>query len=156
MDRAEVNSTQFWKHRIDTAQKEHYSVYVTTEEAWKKIGEIHKNIIKQECGGKILDAGCGYGRMSEWVHDYTGVDFSPDFIEIARLKYPDKKFMVADLEALPFKDKEFDWAVCISIKHMIEGNLGKEAWQKMETELKRVAQKVLILEYTEPERYWII
>lgn len=156
MDRSEVDQIGFWKERIETAQKEHYSVYVTTDEAWKKIAEIHKGIIQNECGGKILDAGCGYGRMSEWVQNYTGVDFSPDFIDIAKKKYPEKEFVVASLSELPFKKEEFDWAVCISIKHMIVGNVGEEAWKDIETELKRVAKKVLILEYTEPERYWII
>lgn len=157
MDRANVNDPQFWKQRIETARQEHFSVYVTTPESWEIIAQIHKKIIQDLVGNdKVLDAGCGYGRASEWLKNYIGVDFSPDFIELAKQKYPDKTFIQGNLQSLPFKDKEFGWAFCISMKNMIRGNQSPEDWDLMEKELKRVAKKVLILEYTEPERYWII
>lgn len=156
MNRQNVDKVEFWKERIEKAQQEHFSVYVTTEPAWIKIAEIHKKICDQEIGGKVLDAGCGYGRASEWFKDYTGVDFSPDFIEKSRSKYPNKKFVLASLKSLPFQDKEFDWVVCVSIRAMIRNYQGHEHWEEMEKELRRVGKKILILEYTEPERYEII
>jgi ubiquinone/menaquinone biosynthesis C-methylase UbiE len=153
-----VDKIGFWKHRIDTAQSEHYSVYVIHEQGWKRINDIHNEIfdglIKKD--DKVLDAGCGYGRWADKFDNYVGVDFSPDFIERAKKKYPNKEFIVAKLEELPFKDKEFDWAFCVSIKKMIVDNMGEEAWQKMEDELKRVAKKVLILEYEDPRPYEIL
>jgi hypothetical protein len=39
---------------------------------------------------------------------------------------------------------------------MIEDNLGNQDWSKMQNELKRVAKKVLILEYEEPEKFEIL
>lgn len=112
--------------------------------------------MKEVLHGRVLDAGCGYGRSSVYFDDYVGVDFSPDFIAKAKSKYPGKTFIQGNLKELPFKDKEFDWAFCISIKKMIIDNLGEEEWSKMQKELSRVAKKVLILEYEDPEPFEVI
>lgn len=144
-----VDSINFWKERIDTAAKDYFMVYVTSEGDWKRINEAHREHFKK-MEGRVLDAGCGYGRNSEYFDNYVGVDFSPDFIELAKKKYPNKTFIQGDLKDLPFKDKEFDWAFCVSIKAMIENNLGEEEWKKMERELLRVAKQVMLLEYENP------
>lgn len=155
-----VTTPAFWKERIERASKEgreHYSVYLARQTLWDAIGEAHKKILARECVGyKTLDAGCGYGRASEWVEDYTGVDISPDFIQLAQQKYPTRTFILADLVRLPFADNHFDVAFCISIKNMVVGNLGEGAWEPMEEELKRVANRVLLLEYEEAELYTIL
>lgn len=151
-----VDNIEFWKERIQTAPVEHYSVFVTDEKEWRHIEETHKKIIGEHINGSVLDAGCGYGRASEWFSEYLGIDFSPDFILKAKEKYPNKSFEVQDLKNLPYPDQSFDWAFCISIKRMIQDNLGLEVWNKMEQELKRVAKKVLILEYGECEKYEIL
>jgi len=145
-----IDKLEFWKERIKNAPKDHFSVYITSESDWKRINEAHQEHFKK-IKGRVLDAGCGYGRNSIYFEDYVGVDFSPDFIELAKEKFPDKEFMVANLKSLPFKDKEFDWAFCVSIKAMVKNNLGEEEWLKMEKELKRVAKQVMILEYENPE-----
>jgi ubiquinone/menaquinone biosynthesis C-methylase UbiE len=158
-----VDKQDFWKGRIESAKaakQMHWSVYLVN--SFKDIDKAHKEVLEKlgvfEPGLKILDAGCGYGRNSDWFldEDYTGVDFSPDFIAEAKQLYPSKRFLEANLIALPFEDKEFDFAVVNSIKDMIIDNLGKEEWQKMEDELKRVAKKVVILEYTGPSDYEVI
>lgn len=156
-----VDKIDFWKGRIDRASREgreHYSVYLARTELWDKINATHRAIIERECAGyAVLDAGCGYGRISEWVERYTGVDFSPDFIALAKQKYPGKQFLQADLKALPFNNGQFDIAVCVSIRGMIIGNLGLAAWDEMEHELLRVAKKLIYLEYEEePDEYYIV
>lgn len=153
-----IDEVDFWKARIDTAVKPHYSVYVIHEQGWKKIYNAHVATIRKliPMDAKVLDAGCGYGRMSELFNNYLGVDFSPDFIKLASEKYPNKDFMRANLKELPLKDKSFDWSICVSIKRMIQDNLGNEEWSKMEKELKRVSNKILILEYEDPFPYEIL
>lgn len=158
MSREEVTKTDYWKERITKAHSAHHSVYLASDVLWEYIWNAHKEIMRVNLKSKdkILDAGCGYGRLAPFFENYTGVDFSPDFIEWAKREHPDKTFLQADLKALPFKDKEFDWAICISIRHMIIGYVNSEEWGKMETELRRVAKKILILEYSEPEKYEIL
>ena len=144
-----IDTLDFWKQRIDTAVKPHYAVYVANEVLWKNILNAHVKTIQEliKPDDNVLDAGCAFGRLSEYFEKYTGVDFSPDFIKQAKEKYPKKDFMVGNLKELPFLPEVFDWAICVSIKKMVVDNLGEEEWKQMEKELKRVAKKVLILEY---------
>jgi ubiquinone/menaquinone biosynthesis C-methylase UbiE len=148
----EVNKEVFWKdrlkHAVDTGNL-HHSVYISTNKLWDDILKEHLVIIKKEIptNAKVLDAGCGYGRMAKYFSDYTGVDFSPDFINKAKELNQDKNFIVSKLESLPFKDNEFDVGFMISVKAMIINNLGTEAWLPMEKELKRVCKKFIIMEY---------
>ena len=153
-----MNSMEFWKKRITEAKrsnKMHYSVYLAGDVLWNRIYKAHKKVIESliKPGDKVLDAGCGYGRMSPLFDNYLGIDFSEDFIKEAQQLYPDKHFEVQDLNKLPYVSQSFDWAIVISIKNMIIGNMGEEAWLPMEKELKRVCKKVLILEYGEMEDY---
>lgn len=153
-----VNEPGFWKERIDWAVKDFFTVYVTTDEDWNYIRKVHKELMDTHIPkeSKVLDAGCGYGRWSENFDNYTGIDISPDFIDMAKSKYPDKTFLVADLSKLPFKKQEFDWAFCVSIKAMVIGNLGEAVWEKYLRQLKKVAKNVLILEYSKPWEYEIL
>jgi SAM-dependent methyltransferase len=160
MKKLPVSATDFWKERIARAERdgiEHYSVYLANPPLWESIITAHERIIRKETADlSVLDAGCAYGRVSQWVDNYYGVDISPDFIDIARAKYPHKSFEVADLRALPFADEQFDIAVVVSIREMIIGNLGGEVWDEMEKELKRVCKRVLVLEYVDPDNYFYL
>ncbi|MGA9141537.1 MAG: class I SAM-dependent methyltransferase [Methanocella sp.] len=66
-------------------------------------------------GSSVLDVGCGFGDLYEYLCrngisvDYTGVDMNPDFVEIARERHPDARFIVADFEEAKI-DGRFDWA----------------------------------------------
>lgn len=147
-----VDNLEFWKQRLALAKKQghlHYSVYLANDSLWQKIYSIHREILDKEVpkGSKVLDIGCGYGRMAPLFSNYTGVDFSPDFINEAKSLFPDKSFVCADLKSLPFADKEFDVGFAISVRGMVIGNLGEGEWEKMEKECVRVCKKVVLLEY---------
>jgi len=156
-----VNSIEYWAYRLDEAEKAgepQYAVYLANKTAWEQIWKEHQRIIKKEIpeNANILDAGCALGRVSELFTNYTGVDFAPAFVEKAKTLYPHKNFIVAKLEELPFEDKQFDWAICISVRGMIKGKSSPEHWERMEKELKRVAENILILEYTDCRVYEIL
>jgi len=157
----EINKISYWAYRLAEAERmgePQYAVYLANKTLWKQIWEAHNKIIAREIpkDAKVADMGCGLGRVSELFENYTGVDFSPAFIEKAKTLYPNKTFIIAKLEELPFKNKEFDWAICISIRKMVQGKSSPEHWLAMEKEIKRVAQKVLILEYINPQEYEIL
>lgn len=153
---AEIASKSFWRKRLEDAKKDghiQYSVYLANDDLWNRICHNHKQIFQNHIlpTDKVLDAGCAYGRLSELFDNYLGVDFAPAFIEEAEIRYPNKRFMLADLKKLPLKDLEYDVGIVVSIKHMIIGNLGNNEWDVMQKELARVCKKLIILEYGDSE-----
>lgn len=65
---------------------------------------------------RILDAGCGTGRVGGELarrgHRVVGVDLDPELIEAARLDYPDGDWRLGDLSTLSLPGEEFDLIVC--------------------------------------------
>ena len=66
--------------------------------------------------GAALDAACGTGRHAEYLaslgHQVTGIDRTPEMLEVAAEKVPGARFEVADLTAIPLTDGVMDLAVC--------------------------------------------
>jgi SAM-dependent methyltransferase len=64
---------------------------------------------------RILDAGCGPGRVSAELyargHDVVGVDVDPDLIAAARADHPGPEWHVADLSSFDLAVAPFDAAV---------------------------------------------
>lgn len=83
----------------------------------------------------------------EWGGGYLGIDFSPELIDVARERNPGFIFIICNLLDLSIIRKRFDWAVLTSIRPMIIRELGNETWDKMEQQIRRIANKILYLEY---------
>jgi 2-polyprenyl-3-methyl-5-hydroxy-6-metoxy-1,4-benzoquinol methylase len=75
---------------------------------------------------KILDAGCGNGRLIEYLntkgieYDYLGIDNSKHQIESARENYKNKpniKFEFGNILDIQTKEEEFDFIFCIAVFH---------------------------------------
>ena len=66
-------------------------------------------------GARILDAGCGPGRVGGHLaaagHTVTGVDLDPELIAAAAEDWPDATWRVGDLAALELPER-FDAIVC--------------------------------------------
>lgn len=71
-------------------------------------------------GARILDAGCGTGRVGGFLaaagHDIIGVDLDPELITVARQEYPSLRWLVGDLAELDLPaagiPAGFDAVVC--------------------------------------------
>jgi alkylated DNA repair protein alkB family protein 8 len=104
-------------------------------ELWPEFEELKKYIYENE---KILDLGCGNGRLyelfSEYNIDYTGIDFSEKLVEIAKAKYGDH-FKAADILDLPFSNENFDSVWSIAVLHHIPSI---ELRKRVLSEIKRV------------------
>jgi len=107
--------------------------------------EILKTYVQP--GDRVLDLGCGNGRLYEIMQgmtDYYGADVSEKIIEIAREKYPKAKFFITDPLSLPFEDNFFDKVFCLSVFHHIPSQRFRLKFLK---EINRVLKpdRVLIL-----------
>jgi ubiquinone/menaquinone biosynthesis C-methylase UbiE len=112
---------------------------------WRDLNFIRK-YLKSE--GKVLDFGCGNGRLVDFLKEtnleYVGVDASEKLIEIAKREYPKESFLQIENEkALPFKDAEFDMVFSIAVFHHFTPKMTDNALR----EIKRVLKKdgILIL-----------
>lgn len=73
------------------------------------------DLVNQHNTVRALDAGCGTGRQAALLADrgadVTGIDATPEMLEIARQKVPGGTFEHGSLDALPCDDNQFDLAV---------------------------------------------
>ncbi len=147
VDNKQFHDPEYWKGRIDETQL-FKSVYNCTKDIWDDLCEKHEKIIRKLIKGSIIDIGCSWGKMTEWLsYDiiYTGIDITQEFINMAREKYPGEIFYKMDARQTTFRSRQFDWAILISIT---DEDIVKEA--------KRIAKKVLMLTYSKPEEYKIL
>ena len=67
--------------------------------------------VSQDDHPRVLDAGCGAGRMSAYLAargcQVEGVDLSPGMVAMARRDHPELRFEVGPLAALPYGDGQF-------------------------------------------------
>jgi SAM-dependent methyltransferase len=73
---------------------------------------------------RVLEVGCGWGELAEWLARDTGAevvatDLSPHMVELARERGVDAR--VADVQALPFADGEFDVVVAAWMLYHVPG-----------------------------------
>jgi len=93
---------------------------------------LYTTVIKRVPGGRILDAGCGFGRLANvftpqrgW--EYHGIDISPVAIAAAKERHPEAAFRVCDVPAYvverPF-DAVVSWSVFL---HFVEPGIWEAA-----------------------------
>lgn len=108
----------------------------TRNQLWPEINSFSDYIKKNQ---KILDLGCGNGRLIELIDnyqvDYLGVDYSKELIKEARKKHPNYSFKIADAVNLPFNKNDFDLIFSIAVIHHIPT---KTLRIKMVREINRV------------------
>ena len=83
----------------------------------RKKRQVYLNLVKGGVGcipiGRIVDLGCGTGLALSWFDgEKVGADFS---CELLRQGGHDADYVVADIEATPFRDSIFDVALCLDV-----------------------------------------
>jgi SAM-dependent methyltransferase len=72
-------------------------------------------------GNHVLEIGSGPGHVADTLVQagaiVTGVDFSPEMVEVAQGKYPEITFRQADAEQLPFEANSFNSVVANFVVH---------------------------------------
>lgn len=95
---------------------------------WPELKFIQQYV---RAGQKVLDIGCGNGRLSDLLSDqainYIGLDFSRELIAIAqRERGVNGRFIHADALQLPFADHSFDTVFSIAVLHHIPDRANRE------------------------------
>lgn len=80
--------------------------------------------LEKEPFNDLLDCGCGPAPMLRLLHEkypqkhYTGIDLTPEMIEMARSKnMKDVELVVGDCEKLPFDSESYDVVICCHSFH---------------------------------------
>lgn len=85
-------------------------------------------LLGERGGSRVLDAGCGTGRMARHLTDrglaVTGVDLSPGMLAMAGRDHPDLDVREGSLLDLPFGAGTFDGVLCwYSLIHLTDDEL---------------------------------
>ena len=68
-------------------------------------------------GDSVLDIGCGFADLKGWIEHwrcpvgYTGIDLSPDLLEVAAREYPDARLVRGDVFDLKVPPASYDWVM---------------------------------------------
>ena len=82
-------------------------------EQLKKLAIIKKELTIEK-NMKLLDVGCGTGVSSDFNCHVTGIDPSKKLIEIAKRNFPEKTFIEASAEHIPFENESFDIVISLT------------------------------------------
>ena len=109
---------------LEKTRKDYDQIAESFSKTREYIPEEQKSLLLQYItpGDKVLDLGCGNGRFSEVFRqniEYIGVDSSRKMIEVAKTKYPEVNFKIADALNLPFPENYFDKIFSFAVFHHI-------------------------------------
>jgi len=99
--------------------------------AWERMKDLARAASK-EVVGSVLDWGCGFGFLSEFVRGpYLGVDFSPFVIKTAKGLHPEAEFLVGDIRDFQSPDM-FDTVVMLEVlEHLDDPHGAVESARKL-------------------------
>lgn len=119
---------------------EQFAEKYSIENMPKAYTDILDNFAEKINNGKVLDAGCGHGRDTQYLTEkglnVTGVDLAEGMIEHAK-KNKKGKFKVMDISDLEFSDNEFEGLWCNTVMHFFP----PEEMSEVLDELKRVTKE---------------
>lgn len=79
--------------------------------------------------GRILEAGCGAGRILRYFHargyDIVGIDYIAVAVDKLKAADPSLNVAVGDITNLQFRDGEFDYVLAFGLYHNIENDLDR-------------------------------
>jgi SAM-dependent methyltransferase len=88
--------------------------------------------IRPSEGGRILEIGCGPGTIVRYLprSEYLGFDLSPRYIELARKRYPQAKFVCERVSQFLLAERgNFDVVLALGIVHHLDDDEARQLFQ---------------------------
>lgn len=121
--------------------------------------EILKIVLPKYCRGKVVDVGSGHAKYENLIKDYCKEYVSVDNLS-SEYQFGDDNFkpdIISDILNVPFKDGEFDTAVCTEVLEHVENpfQLFKEISRIMKSGGYLILSSGWAAPYhKEPKDYW--
>ncbi|MBI4665166.1 MAG: methyltransferase domain-containing protein [Nitrospinae bacterium] len=119
--------------------REYETMFLVEEGHWwyQGLHNLAETMIRSEAPIKMLDAGCGTGKLLDILADLkpVGFDFSPDAIKLSR-KRNAPNLALASITDIPFKNASFDAAVSMDVLCNLNEADGLKALKDMRATLK--------------------
>jgi SAM-dependent methyltransferase len=107
------------EHAIAFSGKSHG--YFLREKAERLLGVAHRSL-GDLSRVRALDVGCGPGTSHSFLAplgELVGVDKSEQLVAAARRRHPEREYVVASGDSLPFEDASFDLAFAVCVLHHV-------------------------------------
>jgi SAM-dependent methyltransferase len=88
--------------------------------------------IQPRTGARILEIGCGPGTIVGYLppSDYLGFDLSPEYIELAKKRFPKARFVCERVSQFSLaKEQTFDVVLALGIVHHLEDAEARQLFQ---------------------------
>ncbi len=115
-------------------------------------GFYYEHIAREiEESDTILDVACGIAKLASFVKlsNYVGVDFTPEFLTVARKEHPGIVVWEGNALSLAFIDNNFD----VTVARAILEHLAPKSVPVAISELIRVAKKRVIISFFKRPRF---
>jgi demethylmenaquinone methyltransferase/2-methoxy-6-polyprenyl-1,4-benzoquinol methylase/phosphoethanolamine N-methyltransferase len=130
----------------------------TTLLSFGQLGALHRTIVELagiRPGARILDVGCGPGRLAIVAGiaagpagEIRGIDPAPEMVELARRRAAragvPARFEVGVIEALPFPDDDFDIVLSSLMLHHLPDELKRRGLGEIRRVLKPAGRLVAV------------
>jgi len=95
--------------------------------------------IQPSAGARILEIGCGPGTIVRYLppSEYSGFDLSPEYIELARRRFPKAHFVCERVSQFSLaKEQSFDFVLALGITHHLDDAEARQLFQIAHDALK--------------------
>ena len=120
---------QTQKELLETVRRNYNEIAGDFNETRKKAlwPELIKLAADVKDGDRVLDVGCGNGRLLEILAGkdiyYLGLDQSEELLILAKKNYPQRIFQAGNLlELSKIKDIDFTYVFCLAVLHHVPGS----------------------------------
>src|ERR1700761_3407103 len=98
--------------------------------AWANV--LLNQYIQPAAGARILEIGCGPGTIVRYLppSEYLGFDLSPEYIELAKRRFPKARFVCERVsQFLLAKEEKFDVVLALGILHHLDDAEAQQLFQ---------------------------